>query len=99
MDFVGSYGQLLEQGRLTRLPRRRRRSGNGATEGEEMEEDGEREVLMGKLWENYRKTIGNIWENLSNMENCGQIWQNSGQNWTLHLVELHDLHIKHGDFR
>eukprot|EP00435_Cladocopium_sp_Y103_P048380 s854_g14.t1 len=45
VDFVGSYAQLLEQGRLTRLPRPQRRSGTGEggeTEGEEeeMEEDG-----------------------------------------------------------
>lgn len=41
VDFVGSYAQLLEQGRLTRLPRRKNagRSGSGATEGEEMEEE------------------------------------------------------------
>ena len=63
VDFVGSYAQLLEQGRLTRLPRRKKGgpSGNGATEGEEeMEEDGEREFLMGKLGEMY----GNIWKTL-----------------------------------
>ena len=72
VDFVGSYAQLLEQGRLTRLPRRRRRSGNGAPEGEEMEEDGEREVLMGKLWENYGKTMGKLWENYG--KTC-EIWR------------------------
>lgn len=40
VDFVGSYAQLLEQGRLTRLPRPQRRSGTGEggeTEGEEEE--------------------------------------------------------------
>ena len=80
VDFVGSYAQLLEQGRLTRLPRRKNagRSGSGATEGEEMEEDGKREFLMGKLWENYRKCM----ETYGKPVKYGELWTNMAKLWT-----------------